>query len=210
MFNKLFFTLNINSITRLNLDLNLKKYIKKYANGVILDVGSSLSPYKKIIKYEKYLSLDIDSKNNPDIVSDIHNIKWESDYFDTVIATEVLEHLENPKIALDEIYRILKKNGHVILTTRFFYPYHPQPKDYYRFTKDSLNFLFNKFEDIKIISHGNRLHILWQIINNNKNISCGRIQKIFNIFLNVLNPFFAIINFKDDFFPLGFIVIAKK
>ena len=127
-------------------------------------------------------------------------IKWESNYFDTVIATEVLEHLYEPQRAIDEIYRVLKPGGICILSTRFIYPYHPGPKDYYRFTWDSLNSLFRRFSNVEIYHHGNRIQALWQIINSGEKA----------IFLNIFNPLFARMHFKETKYPLGFVVYAKK
>ena len=132
------------TVSRISLDFELHRQFKKLKPGIVLDVGAKHSPYKKYIPYTKYMRLDIDEKSQADICCDLHKINWQSDYFDTVIATEVLEHLYEPQRAIDEIYRVLKPEGICILSTRFIYPYHPGPKDYYRFTWDSLNYLFRK------------------------------------------------------------------
>ena len=145
------------------------------------------------------MTLDVNPEVKPDIVSDIHKVNWESNYFDTIIATEILEHCYAPEKVIDEIYRLLKDEGICILSTRFIYPYHPDPKDYYRFTGDALRYLFQKFNQVEIYPHGNRLQVFWEIIP-------GRIFFIKNIF----NPLIAKINFKDPKLPLGFIVYAKR
>lgn len=193
----------IPSITRLTLDKHLKKAFSSLTAGTVLDVGAQNSPYKNIIPYTKYMTLDIDEKLDPDICCDVHNINWQSNYFDVVIATEVLEHLYNPQKAIDEIYRVLKPGGICIVSTPFFYIYHPDPKDYYRFTWDSLNYLFRNFSQIEIKHHGNRLHIFWQLIHS------GGIKYFINI-LRVITPLIAKINFKKTRFPLGFVVISRK
>jgi len=194
------FTLKIHSTSRMSLDFELHRQFKKLNPGVVLDVGSNDSPYKKNIPYTEYLRLDINKESNPDILCDLHHIKWESDYFDTVIATEVLEHLHDPQIAIDEIHRVLKPGGVCILSTRFIHQYHPSPKDYYRFTKDSLEYLFRNFNKTKIYPHGNRIQVIWQLIN------AGKIK----IILNLFNFLFAKINIKDNKFPCGFIVYSVK
>ena len=121
----------------------------------------------------------------------------------------MLEHLYNPQKAVNEIYRVLKKNGICILSTRFIHPFHPSPKDYFRFTEDSLSLIFNNFRDVKVIPHGNRLQIILRMLTK-KNVK--RKIEFLNPFLlfNLLNPLFARIDFKDKYFPCGFIVIAKK
>ena len=195
-----FVTRKMSSVTRRTLNKELKKELKKLVPGKVLDVGAMDSPYKKYISHTKYQTLDIDEKTNPDIIGDLHRIPNNKESFDTVIATEVLEHLQNPQQAINEIYRILKPRGICVLSTRFVQLYHPSPKDYYRFSEDSLKHLFKDFQKIKIIPHGNRFLAIWEMINT------GEI----GIILNLFNPLIALFNIKDKKWPLGFIVIAIK
>lgn len=192
----------IKSITRISTEIELKKIFLSRKNWKrVLDVGSKNSPYKKFINFEEYFRMDVVSETKPDICCDLHEIKCNDSSFNTIIATEVLEHLYNPQKALKEIYRILKKNGMLVLSTRFIYKYHPDPNDYYRFTRDSLEYLLKDFSEIKVLPLGNRLHIFWQILVN---------DSLLKHFLNFLNPLIARINFKKTKFNSGFIVIAKK
>ncbi|PQP34806.1 hypothetical protein C6A37_05815, partial [Desulfobacteraceae bacterium SEEP-SAG9] len=134
-------TLKIPSASRISLDIELKRMFKRLEPGVVLDVGAGRSvAYKPFIPHTKYMTMDIDSSFNPDICCDLHQIEWQSEYFDTVIAVEVLEHLYDPQMAVNQIYRILKKRGVCIASTRFLFRYHGDPKDYYRFTWDSLKY----------------------------------------------------------------------
>lgn len=103
--------------------------IKQDLVGKILDVGcasgwflseiskkrSNLScfgidPYKKAIDFgsKKYKSLCLQN-------ADAHNLPFPDNYFDLIICTEVLEHVENPITILSEIKRVLKKNGQAII-----------------------------------------------------------------------------------------------
>lgn len=198
---KLIPTLKIRSVSRIGLGLELRRQFKRLKAGIVLDVGSSLSPYKKYISYTKYIRLDINEEAKPDICCDLHKIEWQSNYFDTVIATEVLEHLYEPSRAIDEVYRILKPGGVCILSTRFIFPYHATKEpDYYRFTWDSLNYLFRKFSKVEIYHHGNKIQALWQILNSG----------IIIVFLNIFNPIIARIHFKKTMCPCGFVVYAVK
>jgi len=195
------FTLKIPPVSQINLDIALKKQFKRLKPGKVMDVGSWDSPYKKLIPHTEYLTLDVEKDSKPDICCDIHNIKWKSNYFDTVIATEVLEHLEEPQKAINEIHRILKSRGVCILSTRFIFPYHPVPRDYYRYTWDSLKYLFRNFRSVEIHSHGGKLQVLWQMLNY---------RKTPGIFLNIFNPLIARIPSGKTLFPCGFIVYAVK
>lgn len=188
------------SVARQSLDLCLKKQFKRLKPGIVLDVGAGELPYRLLVPHTKYMALDIDKSCNPDICCDIHDINWEDNYFDTIIATEVLEHCYNPAQVVDELYRILKKRGTVILSTRFMQHYHPAPKDYWRFTRDSLALLFKNFDKVEIHPHGNLLQVFWHFISH------GRLKFVFN----TLTPIIVRINFKKTRFPLGFVVYARK
>lgn len=191
--------LKMKSVTKISLEIGLLKQFSRLKPGIVLDIGSKLAPYKKQIPHTMYMTLDINPRVKPDIVSDIHKVNWESNYFDTIIATEILEHCYLPQKALEEIYRLLKKRGICILSTRFIYPYHSDPKDYYRFTKDSLEYLFQKFSQVEVYPHGNRFLAFYEMIP-------GRIF----YFKNIFNPLVAKVNFRDPKLPLGFIVYSKK
>jgi SAM-dependent methyltransferase len=200
---KVYRALKVNTVNRISLDIELKKQFKKIQPGIVLDVGSKYSPYKKYIPYTKYLRLDVDKESEPDLCCDLHDIEWESDYFDTLIATEVLEHLYDPQKAINQIHRVLKKGGICLLSACFLFPYHAFPKDYHRFTKDSLNYLFRDFSKVKIHHYGNKIQVIWHFLNGGKYIFLKNP-------LILLNFLFARINFKKTNYPLGFVIYAKK
>jgi len=88
-----------------------------------------------------------------------------------------------------------------LLSTRFLYRYHPDPEDHYRFTRDSLRYLFRTWSRFEVEHHGNRLQVLWEMIN-----AGGRTRVV----LNVLNPLIARFESRSTRFPLGFVVRAVK
>jgi SAM-dependent methyltransferase len=57
---------------------------------------------------------------------------------------QVLEHLPEPKAALKEMNRILKKGGMIICTTPLFYEEHEIPFDFYRYTQFAHRYLFSE------------------------------------------------------------------
>ena len=64
------------------------------------------------------VGLDLVSKHPKIIEGDISNIPFEDESFDTIFATEVLEHLDDKVLikGLSEIYRVLQKKGYLIIT----------------------------------------------------------------------------------------------
>ena len=193
------------SISRISLDILLRAELCKIHEGIVLDIGAQQSPYRNYMPVRKFYRFDIDINSKPDMVCDIHYIGWRSNFFDTVVATEVLEHCYSPDKAVNEIYRVLKKGGTCVLSTRFIYPYHGSPFDYYRFTWDSLYAIFNKFDHVAVYHHGNKLQTLWQIVNGS-----DRSISLIETISSFLNPIIALIHVKNTTMPLGFVVVAVK
>ena len=126
----------------------LKKQIKKYAhyiNGVVLDVGSGDGErYKSFFKFDKYITLDINASHGADIIGSVEDIPAESESFDSVVSTQVLEHVKNSQKAIEEFYRVLKPGGHCLVTVPQSSELHEEPNDFFRFTKFGLEELFKK------------------------------------------------------------------
>ena len=99
--------------------------IKEYNNCKLLDIGCGWDA-KFLKSIEKYISfgVGVDFKA-PDIKSDklktinltiTDTLPFDNESFDVVTMLAVLEHLEYPLEILNEINRVLKKGGVLILT----------------------------------------------------------------------------------------------
>lgn len=82
-------------------------------------VSQDFGKYDKVEKVEGIHGEDEWESEQCDILSDITDIPVEDESFDVILCSEVIEHLKNPILAIDEFYRILKKNGELILTAPF-------------------------------------------------------------------------------------------
>lgn len=94
--------------------------------------------------------MDIRRGTGVQLLSDIQALALAENTFDAVVCTEVLEHLREPQAAIDEMYRVLKPGGALLLTTRFLFPIHDAPHDYFRFTKYGLQYLLRRFEIVEL------------------------------------------------------------
>ena len=184
------------------------------ADGITLDIGSGMSPYELYFKHvKKFIKLDsfkyLDSK--PDIIGDGVESPIKSNSIDTALSIQVLEHIPYPQKMIDEIYRILKKNGLCILTTHMADPLHGMPHDYFRFTKQALKFiLFKKFRKIKIKENGGAILsigqlVVWGIHYSLPELISKPIIVILNLIFKKLDELFF-----NDIFTTNYIVIAKK
>lgn len=115
--------------------------IKKYAHGNLLDLGCGTVPlYESYKPYVNEITC-IDWKNclhdisHIDIAADLNEIVLPSNTYNTVILSDVLEHIYEPKILLEKIYKTLEPDGVLLLNTPFAYWEHEIPYDYFRYTR---------------------------------------------------------------------------
>ena len=66
------------------------------------------------------------------------------DRFNLVVTQECLEHVADPFKAVEEIHRVLKKDGKLFIQLPFIIGYHPGPTDFWRFTKEGIRELVER------------------------------------------------------------------
>lgn len=118
--------------------------------GVLYDLGSGESPYKEffLLYADKYVAIDWEGSihnTKADIAADLNkSLPIEAEVADTIVSLSVLEHLFEPQKMLHEAYRILKKDGVMILQVPWQWWIHEAPHDYFRYTPYGLRHLFNQ------------------------------------------------------------------
>jgi SAM-dependent methyltransferase len=147
------FLLKAADVTGLSAKLSrarLDAFLKTQASSArTLDIGGGSKPYRKY--FPNSVSVDILAREGVDVVGDAHDLHMFKDAeFDIILSTEVLEHLHTPEKALSEMHRTLKSGGTLILTTRFIFPLHNVPGDFFRFTPYGLHHLLRNFSKIDI------------------------------------------------------------
>lgn len=108
-----------------------------------------------LIKKVQYIILDKVPDYHPDIVGDVHHLPFPNNSEDAIVCIAVLEHVENPIRAMEEIFRCLKPGGYAFIYVPFLYYYHAAPGyygDFWRFTKDTLEEMTKKFTHREMVS----------------------------------------------------------
>jgi SAM-dependent methyltransferase len=147
-------------LTRKRLDAFLKEHqTKKRA----LDLGSSYSPYAAY--FPNRTTCDIQPGEGVDVVADAHNLPFRDGEFDTILCSEVLEHLHTPATAIGEMRRVLKQNGTLILTTRFLVPVHEAPIDHFRYTEYGLRHLFKDWDIEELVPETRNFETLGVLVH---------------------------------------------
>ncbi len=194
--------------------------LSKYINGNTVDFGAGSAKYKSIIipHTTKYTTFDMVPGPSIDVVGDACNPPFPDNTFDTVISTQMLEHVERPWVVVHEIQRILKPGGICIITAPFITPYHADPYDFFRYTVQGMESLFTH-EDCAIVEsgrYGNTPTVLSEMIHfshfsHYKKLSKTR-QWWRDHFMNGLKRVSAFIDpyFKNDALYANVYVVARK
>ena len=134
--------------SRLMVDLIAEFYdknIRRYAKGKLLDLGCGKVPL--YIVYKDYISDSVcvdwgntlHKNEHLDFECDLtKRLPFKDQEFDTVILSDVLEHIPRPEYLWKEISRVLTEGGRIIMNVPFYYCLHEQPHDYYRYTEFAL------------------------------------------------------------------------
>lgn len=129
----------------------------KNIHGKTLDIGCGSKPYEKCFLSSEYIGLEIDNTINReikkiDVFYDGKKIPFDNETFDSAVCFQVLEHVFEPHEFLNEINRILKPNGKLLLTVPFVWDEHEQPFDYARYSSFGLKHLLEK-HNFEILEH---------------------------------------------------------
>jgi SAM-dependent methyltransferase len=197
--------------------------IQKYARKDLLDLGCGDVPLYEMYKdnvssvcccdwgnsYHKAVHLDF--------IADLNsNLPIKESSFDTVILSDVIEHLITPEKIFLEISRILRQDGILFLSVPFLHALHEEPYDYSRLTEYKLTHLcsVNNLKIIHLESYGGSFELFSLLIL----IHLARIQPDFMtvimkkllLFMSLSKPGRRIYDKTARKFPLGYCLVAQK
>ena len=196
-------------------DLNILKKFLDSSSEPGLNIGSGNQP-----RFKSFLNVDMIDYENVDIVCNIDNLPFKNESIKSVINLGVLEHVENPKEVLDEIYRILAPGGYLMSTIPFLQPFHASPHDYQRYTYAGIKKLHSRFKILKSgVYSGPFSALLWVLQETIASTFSLGFPNVRNILIILLMLISWPIKYLDLFFiPLAtskniasnFYIIAKK
>jgi SAM-dependent methyltransferase len=119
--------------------------IASITGGSVLDIGcADRWPEPRLAPACHYIALDYPATGRdlygarPDIFATASQLPLQDGSVGTVLLFEVVEHLSHPRLAFEEIARVLQPGGRLLLTMPFLYPIHDAPHDYQRLTVHGL------------------------------------------------------------------------
>lgn len=124
---------------------SVEAWASLHLDGLVLDIGCGDRWLEPLVRQRgHYLGLDSLETGaalygaRPSLFGDASRLPVADASIDTVVLLEVLEHLESPRQALEEIARVLKPGGRLLLSMPFLYPIHDAPHDFQRYTTHGL------------------------------------------------------------------------
>lgn len=142
------------------------------------------------------VTVDIDPGRKPDVLANVENLASFADAsVDGVFCLEVLEHVQHPRQAAAEIFRILRPGGLVVGSTPFLLGIHDAPADYFRFTRHGLHLLFDRFSEVALRERNGYFAALAVLITRRFVIGSKKAR----ITALILSPFLLAIVFTLDF-----------
>jgi SAM-dependent methyltransferase len=126
--------------------------------GELLDIGCGAKPYEALLRpyVTRYVGFDHPetqhARDAVDVWGTATDLPFADRSFDTVVAFQVLEHVEDPTAMTSEAFRVLRPGGVFIVTTPFMHGVHEAPRDFFRYTEHGLRHLLTTagFCDVEI------------------------------------------------------------
>lgn len=197
--------------------------IRQYASGRLLDLGCGHVPF-----YEMYRDLvtevvcvdwaeSLHQNELLDHVMNLNNpLKLESEAFDTVLLTDVLEHIYRPAQLLTEVARVLKPQGHLVVGVPFLYWLHEEPIDFHRYTEFALRLMCKEAGLVikELRPYGGAPEVLMDVVGKCLNEAglefLARGFAAASLAAAKSKPVRAISGRTSGLFPLGYTLVAQK
>ena len=147
-----------NALINRILERELRRTMAAHLRGRLIDIGCGSKPYREMVAPYVVEHVGVDHEGTAhdrsavDLWGTAYEIPTADTAFDCALCTAVLEHLEEPEAALRECHRVLVDGGVALYTVPFIWHLHEEPRDFFRFSKHGLRYLFEKsgFEIVEI------------------------------------------------------------
>lgn len=197
----------------------------KSLTGRVIDVGCGRKPYRDLIPAVEYVGLELNTplareRDVADFYYDGKEFPFVDSSFDSMLCSQVFEHVFHPEAFLGEAERVLKPGGKLLLTVPFVWDEHEQPFDFARYSSFGLRSLLERHGFV-VVEHKKSLNdarVLFQmmacfvqktILPKNKKWAL-LLSPILIAPINLLGIFFGKISPLNSDLYLDNIVLAEK
>ncbi|MCC2978602.1 class I SAM-dependent methyltransferase [Sphingomonas sp. IC4-52] len=204
-------------VTSENVDEFIRLLLRDNDNPVVLVVGGGTVGQGMAPLYEhpniRVLALDVYASPLAQLVADAHQIPLADASIDGVVVQAVLEHVLEPQVVVDEIWRVLRPGGIAYAETPFLQHVHEGAYDFLRFTASGHRWLFRRFEAIRTgVCGGAGTQMLWSIDyfvrGLFRSVAAGKAAKLSFFWLALLDPLVPAAYANDA--ASGFYLMGRK
>jgi SAM-dependent methyltransferase len=115
--------------------------VERYITGRVLNAGCGNRDILPIVSGfggTELVNYDIESMIPGAVIGSLLEMPFPNDWFDSIVCNAVLEHVPEVDRVMAELVRVLKPGGHLIAGVPYLQPYHLNPTDFRRYTRDGL------------------------------------------------------------------------
>jgi SAM-dependent methyltransferase len=186
----------------------------------VLDAGAGEGGHRSCFAQQRYYGLDLGvgdaawDYSHLDVLGDLEHMPFAEAAFDAAINVVTLEHVREPARVIEEIGRVLRPGGRLLLIAPHEWEEHQQPHDYFRYTRYGLQYLLQRagFQEICLEPVGGIFRLLSRRLLNALQFFPGPWMFVAAVFfappalvLPLLDPLDRPKNF-----TLGYICSARK
>ena len=213
-------------IYRRELFIQIEHLTTYWTDKKVLDVGCGSKPYDLLFREAVcYVGVDVEVSGHDHRSSEIdhfydgEHLPFEDATFDVIVLFEVIEHVKDIDLLLQEIYRVLSPGGMLICSSPFLWELHEKPFDFRRLTVFGLRELMvrHKFTPRIETRHVSFFPSIFQMLNNRLVLLIGSsiLLKLFFlpliIITNLLGIFCSILfPIAKDFYLFNITVCSKN
>jgi SAM-dependent methyltransferase len=200
-------------------------YLPRYARGRLVDLGCGKVPFYAAYRdyADEVICVDWANSANKsehlDYECDLsQTLPFHNSEFDTILLSDVLEHIPEPEGLWQEMNRILSTDGVVLLNVPFFFRLHEEPYDYYRYTEHALRRFAEKhgFEVLILQSVGGSPEVFTDLLGKHVRFVPAIGPKLVDLVHTATHAFLAtslgkkVSQSTSHTFPLGYFMVARK
>lgn len=145
---------------------NIKKLVDHLARKIafpepIVEIGSLQVPgqegfaeLRPFFSGKQYIGCDMRKGPGVDRIENLEHLSFKDKTVGTVLMLDTIEHVAPLQKAMDEIYRVLRPDGWLVMSSVMDFPIHEYPEDYWRFTPKGFEYLLKAFPCPKVYYQG--------------------------------------------------------